>query len=124
MVDALVVELELDAVDVERLARGERLGGDRNWSSAVQVLPAMEHLARVLVGDDLDVRSVDARAADVVAVPVAVDQVSHGLVGHLSDGADHVLAEQRRSVEHDDAVSGGDEHRVVCALRSHRRRRH
>jgi hypothetical protein len=44
---------------------------------------------------------------------VAVDEVSDGLVGDLRDGALEVLAEQRRSVHHDDTVTGGHEHGVV-----------
>ena len=47
-----------------------------------------------------------AGSADVVGVPVAVDEVGDGFVGDLRDSPLEVLAEQRRGIHHDHTVAG------------------
>ena len=57
-----------------------------------------------------------AGSGDVVGVRVAVNHVSHRLVGNLGDRLQVFISDRRRGVHGDDSLPGGQEHNLVRAF--------
>ena len=82
---------------------------------AVRVVVAQQQGAALAVADPYHIRAEQGRCPDVVGVGVRVDQVRDlagpavGL-GDRADRAQQVVADGRRRVDQDHAVSGGEEH--------------
>jgi len=81
-----------------------------------RVVEAGEVGGRLRVRDDPRAGGIDVGRADVVAVRMAVDHVRDRLAGHLTDRLQQMRCQRRRRVDHDDAVAGLQEDRVVQPL--------
>ncbi len=117
MVGAVPGQLGALAADLEGVVVGE---GDLRRRAGRVVVPLQPTLG-FLVPDADHVPVEQGGRAGVVGVVVGVDQVRDP-VGHAVGGGDlihrqtQVWAEARGGVEHDDAVVGGQERRVVDAV--------
>jgi len=98
---------------------GARIVAFRQHTLADGVARPRQQPVSLGVRDDRRVAAKTLRAADVIGVRMAVDQVRDTPVRDLGDGFRNVGRDGRRRVDHDHAALVDHEHRLVDVLRDH-----
>ena len=115
MAVAVVGQFELVAADAQHVAVAERDRRQRPFG----IVGARQQLSGLLVRDDGRPPAQAGRAADVVGVRVAVDQVGDRLVGDFGNRLRNCRGDGGRRVHDHHAGFVNEEHRLVDVLGDH-----